>query len=303
MSSATGRWLWLLIVVALAGCQSWTQPRASGKVLSPLRMPTDSVVLEVFFVKLPHEDLASYDSIWGEVDEQILQNSENPSASVLAENGFRVGIAANRLPTRLQELLDQRGQLSNPAPRSKPDAPDRTGSLADATLEGMVVDVAVDPMVTIRQLPLQAGKRAEIISSGVHAEVPLLLRENGEVHGRSIRKFQGEFAIECRPLPDGATRLQMTPEIHHGDPRNQFSGENGVWTLETGRARKVLDQLAVAAALAPGDMLVLSSVRDRPGSLGHYFFAEDAKGRLNRKYLFIRIAHAQEPDLFEQLDD
>ena len=40
----------------------------------------------------------------------------------------------------------------------------------------------------------------------------------------------------------------------------------------TARPKKVFDQLALKASLAPGEMLIMSSLPDRAGSIGHYFF-------------------------------
>ncbi len=46
-------------------------------------------------------------------------------------------------------------------------------------------------------------------------------------------------------------------------------------------------------------MLVLSSLSNRPGSLGHHFFTEKQnEGRLEQKLLIIRLAQTQHDGLF-----
>jgi hypothetical protein len=271
----------LLALPPSAGC-FWSQPaRAKSSLLAAPAMSRDSVALEIFFVRLPHEDLESYDAIWQEIDEQ---KARQATAQCLAENGFRLGIVGGQLPTRVQQLLDLRAK-----PQPPPDDPQGLTN---------VVNLDQEETVRIRQLQLRAGKRGEIVASGIHASVPLLLKENGQVHGQSYEKFQGELAVKSQPLGDGSVKLQLVPEVHYGDPRNRFTGADGVMRLEASRPRVVLDQMEIMASLAPGEMLVLSSARDRPGSLGHYFFSDAATGRLERKLLFIRLAQTQTDDLF-----
>ena len=68
--------------------------------------------------------------------------------------------------------------------------------------------------------------------------------------------------------------------------------------LNTGRSREVFDRLAAQATLAPGEMLVFSSLPEREGSLGHYFFTEEHSGQLEQKLLVIRLSQTQHDDLF-----
>ena len=67
--------------------------------------------------------------------------------------------------------------------------------------------------------------------------------------------------------------------------------------LETGRPRKVYDDMTMTANLQPGSMLILSSLSNRPGSLGHYFFTQN-DARLEQKLLVVRLAQTQHDGLF-----
>jgi hypothetical protein len=55
--------------------------------------------------------------------------------------------------------------------------------------------------------------------------------------------------------------------------------------------------MAITAELAPGSMLILSSLANRPGSLGHHFFTE-SEPRLEQKLLIVRLAQTQHDGLF-----
>jgi hypothetical protein len=46
-------------------------------------------------------------------------------------------------------------------------------------------------------------------------------------------------------------------------------------------------------------MIVMSSLANRPGSLGHYFFTREADGKLEQKLMVLRLAQTQHDDLFD----
>jgi hypothetical protein len=89
------------------------------------------------------------------------------------------------------------------------------------------------------------------------------------------------------------------PEIEHGDPVRKFSAQDGgVLTVQFAPQCKTFDGLRVAVDLSPGEMLVFSCQRDRPGSLGQQFFTERQSDVLNQIVLMIRVVQAQGADLF-----
>jgi hypothetical protein len=92
--------------------------------------------------------------------------------------------------------------------------------------------------------------------------------------------------------------LELVPELHHGQPQQQWIAKQGMWRLETGRPKRAFDDMTLSADLAPGAMLVMSSLPNRPGSLGHYFFTEENGGRLEQKLLIIRLTQTQHDGLF-----
>jgi hypothetical protein len=102
------------------------------------------------------------------------------------------------------------------------------------------------------------------------------------------------LSLKSFPQPDGRVRLDLLPELHHGEPKVGYARNNqGIIVLEPGRAKKIFEQLALSATLSPGEMLLISSLPARPGSLGHYFFTEQTSGALEQKLLLIRLAQTQ----------
>jgi hypothetical protein len=126
-----------------------------------------------------------------------------------------------------------------------------------------------------------------------------LMCESGQVRGQTYNQAQGIFAVKSYPQPDGRVRVEMTPELHHDEPRQRWAAGQGMLRLEAGKPRRTFDDMALSTDLASGDMLILSSLSNRPGSLGHHFFTESrSDGRLEQKLLIVRLAQTQHDGLF-----
>jgi len=269
----------LLLALALAsGCQG---PAITGKSpLTPARMWSDTTVLDIFLVRYPSGDPAVNEKLWEEIDEQQFPPELREE---LAQNGFRVGVVGSQMPMELSKLME----LSEKPPP-----------------EGLVVETKVEdlenpPRVVRHHLTLRAGQRGEIAASGVYPELPVLVRESGKLCGQPYSQAQGMFALKTLPRPDGRVRLELTPEVHYGQERVSYAGERGVFRLDARRPRRTFDALQLVTELSPGSMLVLGSLPNRPGSLGHHFFAEQGD-RLEQKLLVVRLSQTQHDGLFSE---
>jgi hypothetical protein len=256
--------------------------RPEGKsLLGPLQLPSDSVTLELFFIRVPFGQPDANQTLWQQVDEQQLPTDLRRR---LAENGFRAGLISSQPPEVLSRLMELKDK---PAP-----TPGKPTQLKIAEMDQ-------EPRVVRRYLQLRAGKRSEIIASDVYDELPVLIREPGGVCGRSYPKAQGLLALKAAPRADGQVRLELVPEVHYGEPRQRYVGEGAALILEAGRARKVFDELTITAALLPGHMLLIGSLDSRPGALGHQFFTCKSNGRLEQKLLLIRLTQSPHDSLFD----
>jgi hypothetical protein len=258
------------------GCARAVTHSAEKSPLATPRMSPDSVELEIFFVRSAPDDPQANDALWTEVDEQVLPADLRRA---LAENGFRVGVIGAQMPAAMQRMLDLEGR-------------------APTADEECLVNVDQDARVCRRRLQVRSGRRSEIVASAVYDELPMLLREGEHVTGRTLEKAQGVLSVKTFPGADGRVRLELAPELHYGEPRQQFRGGEEMFYLETGRPREVLDQLQLAASLSPGQALMLASLPDRAGSLGRRFFTEQAGGELVQKLLLIRLVGTQDADQF-----
>jgi hypothetical protein len=276
MPSARRTLIPLLALLAIAGCAT-SLPKAKSP-LAPAHMSPDSVVLDMFTVRFPFGDPAVNEKLWDEIDEQAIPPDLRQR---LSRNGFRVGIVSGQMPAELSKLLEL---ASKPAPN---------GQIEAVSVENL----NADPRVMRRHLPLRAGQPSEILASGVYEQLPVLMCESGQLSGQTYNDAQGVFTVKSFPQPDGRVRLELTPEVQHGQPRQRWVGNQGMLRLDASRPKRIFADMAITADLSPGAMLVISSLANRPGSLGHHFFTQN-DGRLEQKLLIVRLSQTQHDGLF-----
>ncbi len=266
-----------LAIATLGGCAllSLEEPASEPVRLPAPRMAADSVVLEFIFVRMPVLETEAYAEIWSGADEQSFPAELRRQ---LADNGFRCGVLGQQIP---EALLTR---LKGP-----------TNALEERSEDVATSDIEVDR--SARRKQCRAGRRAKIVVSKTHESLSVLTREGGAVRGRLVEKAQCLFALKPYPQGDGQVRLDVTPEVEHGDVRQQWVGGNGTMMQRMGKDRIVLDAMRIGATLAPGQSLMLSATDDAHG-LGDHFFVETAGGTLERTILLVRVAATQHDDLF-----
>jgi hypothetical protein len=270
----------LLVGFCAVGCAPLE--RSGHSRLQPLRMATENVGLEIYFVRAPLGDPDINGPLWSDIDEQQVPLELRRR---LAANGFRVGLVGNRLPPKLEQLL----KVAETTPVAEGE-------------EAPPMDLESEPIVRQRILQVRGGKRTHVICTGErtrHPELSVLIRgDDGTVNGRTYRKVMGIFAAKATPQGDGRVKLDLVPELEHGDPQRRFEPADGMLKMEFSAPREKFDSLRTEATLMPGQILVLSCLADRPGSLGYHYFTEQTSERVVQKLLLIRLTGTQYDNLF-----
>ncbi len=252
--------------------------RRGKSPLSAPQLPFDSAVLDVITLRVPLGDPRLAD-VWTELDEQALPAELRKR---LAVNGFRAGLCGTQLPRVLEHWLYHDQPVAGP--------------------EATVAQLDPNPTVRMRRLQLRAGQPSEILASAVYDELPLLVSADGQLGGRPFQQAQCVFQCKLYPGGDGRSRVELLPQVQHGEPRQRYVATEGTIHLQTRRDAEVFVPLAIDCTLSPGDMLVLTSHTERAGSLGYQFFVDRAAASLEQKLLIIRLAQSQNDNRFEMLD-
>ena len=247
-----------------------TEPKTvSGKSpLKPAMATADAVTLEILFARFPLGQTDMNDALWAQVDEQHLSSDLRRR---MAANGLRAGLISSHIPEPIANLIHY---TSEPLPEE----PNKN------------IPLDKEPAVRRRLVQVRNGGKSEILATGQIPELPVLIREGDSLGGQTFRDAQGLFMLQSQTLPDGGLRLNLTPEVRHGDSRQQWNGTDGVFRLEMSRDKEIYEQLQTSAVLTPGQMLVVTCLPDRPGSLGYRFFTDETTGKREQKVLLIRVA-------------
>lgn len=249
--------------------------------LRPAKPSPDSVAVEIVWARFPSGDQQLNNAIWKDVDETPIGPEV---AHELARNGFRAGVIGGQLPPALANVLRSSGSRSEGAAGKNMETP---------------ADLMVDPVVRTRVVRARRGRRVEIVASDRYATLPLLTGNSGELGGRTYQDGQAIYALEVDPQPDRMAIVQLTPELHYGVERLQWSqSDEGFLRQSPMRNHEVFDRLRLKVKLAAGEMLVLMNLPELGSRLGQYFHTVDSADGKQQKLILIRLAEVPPSDTF-----
>jgi hypothetical protein len=251
--------------------------------LRPARPSPDSMQMEVIWARCPVDDAEINDAIWSEIDETQVAPAVQRE---LARNGFRVGVIGATPPDGIARLLNM---ASAPAPAAQQNS-------------AQPVDLTHETKIHGSRRNLRRGERMEIRASENLASMPLLLSHGNELGGRTFRDAQAIYALTIDPQADQTVKLELTPEIHYGPSQLRWSGgEDGMDVVLRQlpmREREVFDSMRMDVRLAPGEMLILTGLKDCSCRPGHYFHTANSAAGREQKVVLIRLAQVPRSDTF-----
>jgi hypothetical protein len=270
-------------VGVLSGCQALSPNKIVGEhtLLKPAHASPDSVTMQIVWARFPVGDPALNDEAWREIDETTIEPAVR---SELANNGFRVGIVGGSPPAAIAHVL-QEGTTKGDQ------------ESADPTTKSL--ELSTDPIVHGRVRQLRRDQRSEIQASETFASLPLLVNGSRELSGRTYEQAQAIYALRVDPQPDRAVQVELTPELHHGDPRLRWTGgDEGILRQASLREREVFEKMRMRVKLVPGQMLVLMSLPDAGSRLAHWFHTVNSVDGPQQKLILIRLADVPPSDTF-----
>jgi hypothetical protein len=237
--------------------------------------------MEIIWARFPANDAVLDDAAWREIDETQIEPSVRRE---LINNGLRAGVIGGSMPQAIGRVLHQgesnRNDVTSGAPRD-------------------TAELLTEPIVHGNLRRIRRNQRSEIQASEVYPKLPLLLSGGNELGGHTYEQAQAVYALRVDPRPDRTALIELTPELHCGEPKLRFTGgEEGFLRQASLRERKVFEQMRLAVRLAPGEMLVLMSLPDAGSRLGHYFHTVDSSDGPQQKLILIRLAEVPISDTF-----
>ena len=271
------RWFFLMLCLSVcSGCRIWNETLPSSLEFPNSRMSVDSVAVEIGFVPLPQTETGVGQEFWQEVDEthfapQLRQR--------LHSNGIRCAVAGLQLPTTIRQHLTA------------------TQSKTSADSEALDFEKGFHHFPW-RRKHIRTGWRTEVVMSKPYEKLAVLASHEGLVEGVTKENAQCLFELKTFPLGDGRVRMELTPEIHHGPPRNDWKGDSGMWQFHVSRKRLRFDELRVEAVLSPGESVLLGCTPTVRG-LGMLCFVDPDRSLDSlHTLLIIRLSQTQRDDRF-----
>jgi hypothetical protein len=124
---------------------------------------------------------------------------------------------------------------------------------------------------------------------------PLLRGQGGKLVGRTFEGAQGIYAIEASHTPEGRARIELMPELHHGQAQMRYVPLGpGAVTQKLQREIEPFEELQTSVELAPGEMLVVTSLPGSEHRLGSLFHHTSEAGSKQQKYLLLRLSQVPE---------
>lgn len=271
-----GRIVLVLLSIALtSGCSLWKEEKKPKKTSfpAPVRAP-DSVTIDVTFVHVPPDTEYLAEELWRDVDEQHLPTELRRR---LEANGFRCGMIGSQYPEALEELI----------------AHTENKDQIDTELGAPRVGKAIGQ----KRIQCRSGKLSKLITSETFPQLAVMTNDDGELRGRSCTNAHCEFSMRSFTLGDGRVRLELTPEIHHGVPKQSIVGGENAFRFDVTQERMSLDQLHIETTLSRGQTLLLTATPEANG-VGGQFFRSGKSTRNHAKLLLIRLAQTQMNNLF-----
>lgn len=249
--------------------------------LKPAQPSPDSVAVEIIWARFSANDPVLNDASWREIDETQIEPAVRRE---LLNNGLRAGVIAGSVPEAIGRVLHHGESKSDQAHSA-------------ATRQS--AELTTDPLVHGRVLRVRRNQRSEIQASEVYPAIPLLVSGGSELGGKTYQQAQAIYALRVDPRPDRTALVELTPELHYGEPKFRITGgEDGILRQASLRERKVFEQLRLSVRLAPGEMLVIMCLPDAGSRLGHYFHSVDSADGPQQKLILIRLAEVPPSDTF-----
>ncbi|MFM8635930.1 MAG: hypothetical protein ACKOEX_14170 [Planctomycetia bacterium] len=239
-----------------------------------------TIPFELVFVRHGEQDPQMTADLWNLADEQAIDADIRRQ---LNANGLRAGIVSAILPPELQSRF--------------------TATTIDPSQETTSQQSMVEaPTVVRRTMRLLPGRENELLTASTLDELILMECLDGGVQGSTYRDASAIFTLRAWPAASGRVRVQLCPVIKHGPMERTWVGDEGVFRLEAGQKRHVLDRLMFEATLSPDSMLLVTCAGEAASSVGDAFCRDREAGEIGMRLVALRpLARTADP-LFAPAD-
>lgn len=247
------------------GCAGVAPPKPFSLALPAVAMNEGAVALQVAVVQIDEDQAAEFESFFAQLDTMKLPLNVRKAGD---RNGFRYAVMSPQTPSTLQSLL-QRRELD-------------TSTLTDLQKKMASKGLLESPprLLSHQQIENDAGESFEVNASGYYPQKSWsFVNQFGRNETGQGDLVKGVIDVTPFPQGNGAVRLSVVPEIHHGQPQTRFSVSQRTFLFNETQIQSAIEALKFSVDLQPGETLVVAPIAtvERLGAL--FFGGDQANGQ------------------------
>ncbi len=279
--------LLLALVLVVAGCRSWLEPKSAPSKAKPLqqfRMPADSVVLEVVVAEFPEEQMQALSAAMRPyLDQQEVKVSERQAWS---KNGFVIGSFHSTWPSDLRDAL------------TKPKTLEESGDNRISWDELQSIN-AKPTVVSHQKLQFRTGEPRDIfVSNFLDVARWKVVGDDAEQDERTVNNARGWFKVIATLSRGTSIGLTIVPKVSFGDTRQQIGVVDEGLAFQLKQNEFVYSNLPSHIELSPGETVVIYA-DSQIGELGDLLLGSgNSLERSGSRLVLMRLVHTQHDDLF-----
>lgn len=208
--------------------------------------------------------------LWQQVDQ--VASLETGTRSLLRQNGFRVGVVGSRPPEALQAMLGLKSEFAY-----EPEA-EKSKQLVG------------------RQVVIRSGGETEIKVSPDYATCEVKARDGDQVRSRELQNARCIYRVTTQRIQDGWVRLDFVPQVQYGGQQLRPEAGDAGWELTSAPRSETFHAQRFSIQLSVGEMAVLTSEDNAPGTLGRLFFLGPDESANVQRLLVVRLSDMRNSD-------
>ena len=245
-------------------------------ILQAAQPSADAVTLDIYWIRLPHTSDGADAGLWDQIHEDRLPVELRRR---LASNGLRAGVVPSAVPDRILRMID---------PRATRDTTNQSTTELRET------------GVRRRSRQLRPGAKIDLNASEVIDELRLAITRDDEETFTDFANVQGVYVLQADRAENDEAWVSLLPIVRHGAQRIRFTSDE-FGAISRGaptRDSAPLPDLAIAATLSPGEMLLVTNLPDSASQLGGLFHTPPDSSEGQRKAILVRVAGAPKTRAF-----
>lgn len=215
----------------------------------------------MFLLERPAEDPLLRSGVWKEVDQIGAMASDTRES--LRANGIQMGIVGVNPPPTVQKLLGMSAEIPI-------DAPEYTKLMGNSYY--------VTPG---RETQIATGIDYDLCEFDVH--------DGEQTTHLSYEKARCMLRMKVYRLNDGWVRIELQPEVHHGDQILRTQANETEWENRSGQKIDVRYAQRFSFELNGGERALITSSSENAPTMGDRFFCRLDHGQKKQRVLVVQV--------------